>query len=410
MAFPPRDVEIVRGLAERLAEVAALPIQETNRRMWRDLNSLRPVRPMVWINELPWNELEPDIPLECSDEFCRRHEAGLRRTLYLWEHMRCDMVVDGVVYSPYVFHNSGFGIEEQAVAPAEFKGAKDYVPVIRTEADIEKIQTPTITPDWEATERNYQMTCELLDGALPVRKRGSVHLWCAPWDILVRWWGITELYTDMYVRPQFVHRGISRMMDALLGMLDQYESLGLLSVSNGNHRVGSGGLGITDELPQPDYDGSHARAIDQWGTSTGQIFSEVSPAMHDEFCLQYEKRWLERFGLNCYGCCEPLHNKIHLLRTIPRLRRISMSRWVDVAKGAEEIGTDYIFSYKPNPAVLAAEHWQPEVARAELRDVLEKTRGCVVELIMKDVSTCRGEPRRIWEWCELAVEVAEEFA
>jgi len=324
--------------------------------------------------------------------------------------MRCDMVVDGVVYSPYVFHNSGFGIEEQAVAPAEFKGAKDYVPVIRTEADIEKIQTPTITPDWEATERNYQMACELFDGVLPVQKRGLVHLWCAPWDILVCWWGISELYTDMYVRPQFVHRGISRMMDALLGMLDQYERLGLLSISSGNHRVGSGGLGITDELPQPDHDGSHARAIDQWGTSTGQIFSEVSPAMHDEFCLQYEKRWLERFGLNCYGCCEPLHNKIHLLRTIPRLRRISMSRWVDVAKGAEEIGSDYIFSYKPNPAVLAAEHWQPEVARAELRDVLEKTRGCVVELIMKDVSTCRGEPRRIWEWCELAVEVAEEFA
>ena len=226
----------------------------------------------------------------------------------------------------------------------------------------------------------------------------------------VCWWGITELYTDMYVRPEFVHRGISRMMDALLGMLDQYESLGLLSVSNGNHRVGSGGLGITDELPQPDYDGTHARPIDQWGTSTGQIFSEVSPAMHDEFCLQYEKRWLERFGLNCYGCCEPLHNKIHLLRSVPRLRRISMSRWVDVAKGAEEIGTDYIFSYKPNPAVLATEHWEPEVARAELRDALEKTRGCIVEIIMKDVSTCRNEPRRIWEWCELAVEIAEEFA
>jgi len=119
MAFPPKDVETVRSLAERLAEVAALPIQETNRRMWRDLNSLRPVRPMVWINELPWSELAPDIPLACTDEFCRRHEAALRRTLYLWEHMRCDMVVDGVVYSPYVFHNSGFGLKQHAVAPTE---------------------------------------------------------------------------------------------------------------------------------------------------------------------------------------------------------------------------------------------------------------------------------------------------
>jgi len=410
MPFPRRDVEVVRTLAARVAEIASLPVQETKRQMWRALNSLKPVRPMVWINELPWHELQGDIPLECTDEFCRKQEAALRRTLYLWDHARCDMVVDAVAYSPYVFHNSGFGLKQHAVAPTEAFGAKDYEPVIHTEADIEKIQTPTITPDWEATERNFQMMCELYGESLPVQKRGIVHIWCAPWDILVCWWGITELYTDMYVRPEFVHRGISRMMDALLGMLDQYESLGLLSVSDGNHRVGSGGLGITDELPQPDYDGTHARPIDQWGTSTGQIFSEVSPAMHDEFCLQYEKRWLERFGLNCYGCCEPLHNKIHLLRSVPRLRRISMSRWVDVAKGAEEIGTDYIFSYKPNPAVLATEHWEPEVARAELRDALEKTRGCIVEIIMKDVSTCRNEPRRIWEWCELAVEIAEEFA
>jgi hypothetical protein len=27
--------------------------------------------------------------------------------------------------------------------------------------------------------------------------------------------------------------------------------------------------------------------------------------MHEEFALQYEKRWLERFGLTYYGCCEP---------------------------------------------------------------------------------------------------------
>jgi len=59
---------------------------------------------------------------------------------------------------------------------------------------------------------------------------------------------------------------------------------------------------------------------------------------------------------------------------------------------------------------LAAEAWNPEAARAELRDVLDRTRGCPVEVIMKDVSTVRGEPRRIWEWAQLAREVTEEYA
>ena len=77
---------------------------------------------------------------------------------------------------------------------------------------------------------------------------------------------------------------------------------------------------------------------------------------------------------------------------------------------AAAIGADYVFSSKPNPAVLAAETWDPEAARADLREVLERTRGCVVELIMKDVSTCRNAPRRVWEWCALAVEMAQEHA
>ena len=200
------------------------------------------------------------------------------------------------------------------------------------------------------------------------------------------------------------------MMDALISRLEQFEKLDLLSVCDGNHRVGSGGLGFTDELPQPDYDGKHARPMDQWGTATGQIFSEVSPAMHDEFCLRHEIRWLEKFGLNCYGCCEPLHNKMGILRKVPRLRKISMSPWVDIEKGAEQIGKDYVFSHKPNPAILAGDRWEPEKARDVLRDALEKTRGCAVEIIMKDITTCREEPRRLWEWCELAVRTAEEFA
>ncbi len=48
--------------------------------------------------------------------------------------------------------------------------------------------------------------------------------------------------------------------------------------------------------------------------------------------------------------------------------------------------------------------------RQELRAFLQRARGCVVELILKDVSTVRYQPRRLWEWARVASEVTEEFA
>ena len=413
-AFSNRDRHIVRDLAKQVAAVAALPVHDETRMLWTRLNRLEPVRPTVWINEIPWDELGcEELRPQAEDAYCREIESHLRMTLYLWRHMRADMVVDPVYYSSHVYQDTGHGLDVAETVPEDGKygfGSRDFIPIMRTDADIERIQMPRITADWDATERNYQMACELIGDVLPVEKRGVCHLWFAPWDLLIRWWGIEELYVAMVDRPEFVHKGISRMVDALLARLDQLEEQGLLSVGNNNYRVGSGGLGITDELPQPDYDGAHARTVDQWGTATGQIFSEVSPAMHDEFCLRHELRWLERFGLNCYGCCEPLHNKMGILKKIPRLRRISMSRWIDIDKSARELGSDYIFSFKPNPSVFAWDHWDPELARQELHNVLQKTEGCVVELIMKDISTCRREPQRLWEWCRLAVEVAKEYA
>ncbi|HNT67165.1 MAG TPA: hypothetical protein PKN04_15380 [bacterium] len=407
------DRQILLRLAAEVMEIARLDEQNERRSRWERLNSLEAERPLVWINEIPWHELQGDeLRCTCIDPFCRDIESRLRTTLYLWRHMRTDMVVDPVFYTPKIYSDSGFGIAVHAPrGVSEYgRGSDDYVPLIRSEADIDKIKIPQIAADPQATERIAAQTADLIGSVLPVQSRGVTHMWNAPWDVLITWWGVTELFMDMVERPNFVHLGISRMMDALLGRLDQLEALGLLAAGDYNHRVGSGGLGITRELPQPDFDGIHARPIDQWGTSTGQIFSDVSPAMHDEFCLQHELRWLESFGLNAYGCCEPLHHKGEMLKKIPRLRRVSMSRWIDLDRGVETIGDRWIFSYKPNPAVFAETRWDPEPARQELQRMLERTRGCRVEIIMKDITTCRSDSQRLWDWCRMATEMAESVA
>lgn len=131
--------------------------------------------------------------------------------------------------------------------------------------------------------------------------------------------------------------------------------------------------------------------------------------MHYEFALQYEIRWMERFGLNYYGCCEPLDNKIDLLKKIPNLRKISMSPWVDLDKAAERMGRDFVFSWKPSPAIFMYDAWDIGAIRTKLTSDLQKLENCAVEIIMKDISSVRYKPQNLWEWAKIAVEEAENF-
>ena len=411
-----KDREILRELGARKAEIGQLPVQKTRREMWTQLNRRERVKPMVWLNEVCWNEMDVDGELipHTSGPFCRGLEVQIRRELYQWDYMQADMIVEPVVDCPVVIHDTGFGIsiDEDIIRIDETDSVVShrYHAQISGEEDIEKIQTPEVTLDRQATEENYQAMEFIFDGVLPVRKIGRPGFWFAPWDDLVRWTGVQEVLLDLAVRPAYVHAAVDRLVSAHLIRLDQYERMGLLSLNNTNVRVGSGGYGCTDEVPQPDFAPERIEPQDLWGCATAQIFSDVSPDMHTEFALQYEIRWMERFGLNYYGCCEPLHGKLGVLKRVPRLRKISISPRADIRKARENSADDYVMSIKPNPAILAEDRWRPEGARAELQERLDAARGCSVEIILKDISTVRLQPRRLWEWAGIASEVTEEFA
>ncbi|MEI8189882.1 MAG: hypothetical protein WCI75_09220, partial [candidate division NC10 bacterium] len=129
------------------------------------------------------------------------------------------------------------------------------------------------------------------------------------------------------------------------------------------------------------------------------------------FGVKHDLRWLSRWGLTYYGCCEPLDLKMEVLRRIPNLRKISVSPWCQPERAVREMGDRYVMSRKPTPAVLAGDNWHPDRARQDMVDFLKCTEGrCHVELIMKDISTVRHKPQRLWEWARIAMEVAEEFA
>ena len=245
---------------------------------------------------------------------------------------------------------------------------------------------------------------------LPVKIVGRRSHTYNAWDILVTWTGVTDALMDLAMHPEYVHKMLRRLTDDVLKREERLAAIGVLDAPQPRFRVGNGSSGYTNDLPKdPRPMGSWTMA-DHWGSATSQIFAEVSPDMHEEFALDYEREILDQCGLNYYGCCESLHNKMHLMNTLPKLRKVSISPWCDTAKAYANTEKLYVFSHKPNPAVFATDTFQPEKAREEIRQRPELSQEMPCELVAKDISTCRKDPQRLIQWTQIAMEEAEAKA
>ncbi|HTZ53106.1 MAG TPA: hypothetical protein VMF68_15665, partial [Spirochaetia bacterium] len=223
------------------------------------------------------------------------------------------------------------------------------------------------------------------------------------WD-LARLVGLEKMLYLLYDAPQMVHRIMGILRDGYLYKLQWLESNGLLSLNNDHSYVGSGGIGYTRELPARQPEGVGVTPSDMWCLTESQETIGISPDQFEEFVFQYQLPLQERFGLNCYGCCEPLDARWHVIKRIPRLRRVSVSPWADQEKMASFLGRDYVFSRKAPPSLIAMPHPEEGPVRADLRDTLEKARGCELEIIMKDNHTLGGNPENLVRWVRIARE------
>ena len=68
MDINQKDVQIIRELAKEYAEVAALPVFEKKAALYRGVNDLNMIRPVVLMDELPWHELNYDGSLDIRTE------------------------------------------------------------------------------------------------------------------------------------------------------------------------------------------------------------------------------------------------------------------------------------------------------------------------------------------------------
>lgn len=407
------DRAILRELVQKKAEFAHSPQMDENRRLWRATNDMKMIKPPVYVNEICWPELkdEPDLIIRCTHPFAREIEEALREDLYCVEHEFGNHILEPYMESPLMVYDSGFGIDENVDTIHTDRNSdvvsRHFKPYILDMDDIEKIKTPTVMVDWERTKQYTELMQELFGDILPIRQIGARGLWFTPWDYLIRVMGIQNTMENLLDEPEFIEATVKRYVDCAMVRMKRYREEGIWASNNTSCRVGSGGYGIVSCLDDPDKGDLNCSTSQMWGCGNAQIFTSVSPAMHWQFSLQYELDWMKEFGLNYYGCCEPLHHKMDQMDKIPNLRKVSMSPWNKLDVAAERCKGKYVMSCKPNPAMFATGDFDEAAARREIEDIIRKTEGCSIEIIMKDISTVDYKPRKLWQWAKVARETID---
>jgi hypothetical protein len=405
----PEDRTIIRDLAKQIADIADLPIMAERKELWKKHNSLKSVRPMMLIfPEGSWGELLPQSVLKCQDKKARRIEWNLRNRIYYHDHFMDDTVIEKEWIVPKVVHNSGWGLSAKHIPSTEARGAWHFDPVIKEPSDLKKLKIPEITYDEKASRENLTEAQDLLGDILNVRQKGVSHISFHLMSQYTGLRGLGEVMLDMYENPGMLHDAMAFLEEGHRHIIKQYVDMNLLSLNNDATYHNSGGNGYTDELPKPGFNPERVRLCDMWGSAEAQEMAQVSPEMHVEFIMQYEKRLLDPFALTGYGCCEDLTRKLDDVFTIPNIRRISISPWADVDTCAEKLQDKYIFSWKPLPAHLVGE-FNTQLIRDYIKHTLDVTKGCVLEMILKDTHTCQHHPERFDEWTRIARELIDEL-
>ena len=403
LALTPEDRTILRRLAARLAELAARPGEREKAELWYRHNALRGDRPLILADpENGWNEIITERDIECSGTLARRWEVVLRKELFWAEEIRDDKPVEDAFWIGYTYTDDGWGVQ-RSIRGGRNGGAYSWEPVVRDEQDLQRLHFPNLIVDHDTSRQTIALAEEVFARLLKIRRR-AVWWWGMGMTFdLARLLGFEGMLMLMHDNPDLVRKTMRFLMEGNLRCLERLESERLLSANNDSSYVGSGGIGYCRELGL----GEPVCVHDLWGHSESQETGSVSPGMFEDLIFPFQLEIIRKFGLACYGCCEALDKRWHIVRRIPNLRRVSVSPWSDAALMAESLQDRYICSLKPNPAHLAVPVIDRESLMEDMVTRLCQTRGCKVEVIMKDNHTLGGNPANIVAWVQLARKAVE---
>ncbi len=404
-----KDVAVLRKLAEEYANIANADIQEERRDMWKSVNNLeKDARPVIEVQNFGFwsdfiNQHFSDEKMECQDPFFKTKEKELR--IKLWQ----DTHNDDAIREPWIGQgaikeetpNGPWGINVKLIKSNESDGAYKEVHPIQDWSEIEQMIIPHHRIDEIKTKEAYDKINDAIGDILEVDLNRTPMMMHAASisDPLGHFRGIDNLMFDMYDNPEKLKEVLRFLRDGTLINQQEGEDAGDYSLTS----CSSSPLAYLDGVKTPKPNQFGAKRSDLICFMQAQEYTMFSPEQHEEFMLEYQIPIMEKFKYITYGCCEDLTDKIDMLRQIKNLKFIGVNFSSNIAKSAEQIGDEYVISYRPSPAEMVCCGFDESKIRRIIGKDLQalKANNCKFHVFLKDVETLQDDMSRLGKWSDI---------
>ena len=410
----------LRGLARRQAALAALPVMQSRRRQWTNLNDGIPgTRPLFVIESRTFDrDFLPERLFQCTSEYGRHLERQFLRQLRHQEILNDDHVCSDTLDMGWHVWCNEFGLE----IPIEYQKDAEGVdtayhhtcPITDLSQGFEMIKPATFGVDRDSTLAEKAFLEETFGDLLPVAIRSDVYGRTSLTGRVMHLMSMETFFMAMYDCPDKLHALMGLLRDNAIRMCRWAEAEGLLELNNGNQCTCGTCFNFTTQLPRNKVIPGQVKLSDMWAGMDSQETVGVSPELFHQFFFPYYRDLAELFGLVYWGCCEPIDPIWERsISKLPNLKAVSISRWTDQHYMAEMLaGQGIVYSRKPNPNLLGADVTLNEQAWAvEIRATLEITAGknIPVEFVVRDVYSLHGNLTKARRAVEIARQEIDRF-
>lgn len=383
---------------------------DERRQLWSAHNSFEKVRTPIYIRDGWWSRETIEPLLECENEFLRQIELYLRKMIFQFE-IGDDFVIEKYIKISAVHilpGHSAWGLDRKMDISNRQSGCNRILAALEDISDLSALKIPVHKIDEDKTRQMREILEDLVGDIMPVVVERSP-FW-SRWhgDIpthLAYLLGIEGLMWAIYDNPKELKQLVEFMSKGILKAHDEAEAAGDFSyLSHENQSIP-----YLKGLKGPDGGEEQVKRNQLWYFCAAQEFALISPEHHNEFLLEYQKPIIEKYAYSSYGCCEDLTKKIDMLRSVKNLRRIAVSPFSDARDCAQQIGRDYIASWRPDPASTVCLGFDSKYIHKYLKDAKRafEDNSCRYDICLKDVHTIQGDGKRLIEFTKIARQIAE---